>query len=56
MEGTYNKKDTGEIYKEKFKKGDTDEVFKYCPGKVRNCSIEKYDARKQKIYMRAGLL
>ena len=56
LEGTYQKKDTRENYKKKFKKGDTDEVFKYRLGKIHNRFIKKYDARKQKAYMRAGLL
>ena len=46
MEGTYKKKDTGESYKKKFKKGDTDEIHKNYLGKVRNYFIKKYDARK----------
>ena len=46
MEGTYKKEDTGKTYKKKFKKCDTDEIFKYCLDKVRNYFIKKYDARK----------
>ena len=46
MEGTYEKKGTGEAYEKKFKKGDTDEVFKHCLGKVCNRFIMKYDTRK----------
>ena len=56
MEGTFQKKDSEETYKKKFKKGDTDEVFKYCLGKVRQKFIKKYDARRQKAYMRSSLL
>ena len=55
MEDTYQKKDTEEIYKKQFKEGDTG-VLKYYLGKVRNRFIEKYNARKQKDHMRAGLL
>ena len=48
MEGTFQKKDTGETYKKKYKKGDSDELFKYFLGKVSQRFIKKYDTRKQK--------
>ena len=56
IEGTFQKRDSGETYKKKFKKGDSDGVFRYCLGKVYNRFIKKYNARKKKAYMRAGLI
>ena len=41
MEGTYQKKDTGEIYEKKFEKGDSDEVFKYYLVEARNRFMKK---------------
>ena len=36
MKGTYKKNDIWEIYKKDYRKGDADEVFKYCLDNVRN--------------------
>ena len=47
IEGTYQKKDK-EAYTKKFKKEDSDEVFKHCLGKVCSRFIKKYDTRKIK--------
>ena len=46
---------TLETYKKKFRKGDSDGVFKYFLGKVCNRFIKNYNARKQKAYMRSNL-
>ena len=46
MEVTFKKEVTGEIYKKKFLKGDTDEIFEHCLGKVFQKFIKKCDARK----------
>ena len=54
--GTFQKKDTEEEYKKKYKEWDSDLVFKYCLEKVYNYFIKKYDARNQEAYMRGILL
>ena len=56
MEGIFEKISSDKIHKKKFKKGYSDEELKYYLGKIRNRFIKKYDARKQKVYMRAGLI
>ena len=45
-EGIFKKKDTEKEYKNKYKEGDSDGVFKYCLGKVNSCFIKKYNAIK----------
>ena len=49
MESIFQKKDTGEIHKKKFQKGEINEEFKYCLDKVRQKFIKKYDARNQRV-------
>ena len=48
-------KETDKKYKKKVKQGETEEVLKICLGKVCQRFIKKYDARKQKAYMRSSL-
>ena len=43
-------------YKKKVKQGENSDTYKYCVGKTRQKFIKKYDARKQKAYMRSSLL
>ena len=56
VEKTFKEKDTDKKYKKKVKQGDNSDTYKYCLGKVRQKIIKKYDARKQKAYMRSSLL
>ena len=55
-EWTFKKEATREIYKKKYIEVNSDADFKYCLSKVRNRFIKKCEARRQKTYMRIGLL
>ena len=55
-EYTFKKKDTGDEYKKRYVKENSGEKFQYCLGKVRNRFIKNLNARRQRAYMRAGII
>ena len=52
----FREKDTGKEYTKTVPRGDKADTFKACLGRIRNKFLKKYDARKQKAYMRSGLV
>ena len=56
VEKKFTKKETGEEYLKKVPRGDKSETYKACLGRLRNKFLKKFDARKQKAYMRSGLV
>ena len=55
IEKTFKKKETDTNYKKKVKQGEMEDVLNICLGKILQRFIKKYDARKQKAYMRSSL-
>ena len=56
MEKKFREKDTGTEYTKKVPRGDKMDTYKACLGRLRNKFLEKFDPRKQKFYMRSGLV